>query len=132
MPLVNYRRFRQARRARPWIGTSGAPPPNPDGTGAIVVPAATVAGTGALVLTGTGAITVPAATVAGTGAEIFTATGAVAVPAATVAGTGEEVFTATGAISVPVATVAGSGFTEAGTVKVPQVVTQAVMRSSIW
>jgi hypothetical protein len=90
-------------------------PPAPSGTGAISVPAATVAGTGTLVLTGTGAISVPAPTVAGTGAEVFTATGAVSVPAATVDGSGAEVFTATGAVSVPAAPVAGSGdHTEGG------------------
>jgi hypothetical protein len=60
-------------------------------------------------VTGTGAISVPSATIAGTGAEGFTATGAISVPAPTVAGTGALGFTATGAISVSAPTVDGTG-----------------------
>jgi hypothetical protein len=86
-----------------------ADPPAPTATGAITVPAATVAGTGVLSFPATGAITVPTATVAGTGVESFTATGAVTVPAASVAGSGVETFTATGAITVPAPSVAGTG-----------------------
>lgn len=94
-------------------------------TGAISVPSATVAGTGAEVFTATGALSVPSATVSGSGAEVFTATGALTVPAATVAGSGDHtqaVPTGTGAISVPAATVAGSGaliLTATGALSVP-------------
>ena len=83
-------------------------------TGVVTVPAATVDGTGAHAqnATGTGAITVSAPTVVGTGAEVFTATGDVTVPAATAAGAGAEIFTATGAVAVPAATVVGTGVEE--------------------
>lgn len=98
---------------------------NPAGTGAITVPAATVAGTGAEVFTATGAVSVPSGTVAGTGAEVFTATGAITGQPPTVAGTGDHTESApigTGAISVPAPTVSGSGsleITGTGAVSVP-------------
>ena len=107
------------------VAGSGTHVANPAGTGAISVPAATVAGSGAEVLTATGAVSIPAATVAGTGAEVFTATGAITVPAATTAGTGDHTLSepeGTGAISVPPATVAGTGalvLTGAGAFSVP-------------
>ena len=88
---------------------------NPAGTGAITVPAATVAGTGTEVFTAAGEVIVPAATVEGTGAEVFTATGAITGQPPTVAGTGDHTESApigTGAISVPAATVTGSGSLE--------------------
>lgn len=100
--------------------------PAPSGTGAATVPAATVSGSGEVILTGSGAVTAASATVSGSGAETFTATGAVSIAAATVSGTGNHGAAAepsgTGAISVPSATVAGSGalsFTGTGAITAP-------------
>jgi fibronectin-binding autotransporter adhesin len=97
------------------------------GTGAITVPSATVAGTGAEVFTATGSVTVPSATVAGTGTHtvVHTGTGAISVPAPTVAGTGTHTAAApsgTGSITVSAPTVAGTGvlsFSGTGAITVP-------------
>lgn len=68
----------------------------PSGTGAISVPAATVTGTGALVLIGSGAIAIPVAAIVGSGNHTA----------------GSPEHTGTGAITAPVGTIAGSGTAE--------------------
>lgn len=79
------------------------------GTGAISVPAETVAGSGIEEFTGTGSIQANPPTVAGSGAEVFTGTGSIQANAPTVSGSGAEVFTGTGSIIANAPTVAGTG-----------------------
>lgn len=96
--------FRQLNAASEDIGTAGVDTSNARNSALVIAVRPAVENP-----TGTGAITVPAATVAGTGAEVFTATGAVNVPSAAVDGSGVEVLTATGAITVPAAIVDAAG-----------------------
>jgi hypothetical protein len=104
------------------IGTTAS---GPTATGALTLPAATVAGTGVQTNTSTGALALPAVTVAGTGDAPYMGTGALTLSAVTVDGDGEETFTSTGALDLAAVTVAGVGvesFDATGALDLPTVV----------
>jgi hypothetical protein len=104
------------------IGTTAD---GPTATGALALPAATIAGTGVTTYTSTGAVALPAVTVAGTGTAPYMGTGALTLPAVTVDGDGEETFTSTGALDLAAVTVAGTGvesFEATGALDLPAVV----------
>lgn len=79
------------------------------GSGSVVAPAATVAGTGAVTVSGTGALSAPSATATGAGTVVVTGTGAVSAPAATASGSGEVFVTGTGTSVASPAVAAGTG-----------------------
>jgi hypothetical protein len=78
-------------------------------TGALSLPATTVAGTAEETVAATGALVLPAATVSGAGdSSSYTSTGALVLAATVIAGTGTESLEATGALTTPAVVISGT------------------------
>lgn len=88
----------------------GTPSASVTGTGAMSIPAVTMASTGAASHVGTGALIIPAVTLAGTGRDTtMRGTGSLSIPAVTASGSGVAAHIGSGTLATPAITMSATG-----------------------